>query len=737
MVTTKGAGLNPNAKVWQEIPASQNNNLEEPAGSLWLETSPSSTETSDDGHSSGGKESSTEYPDGTDDCTPAPSDGIMNGLDFVYTHFDSPGGSVIDCEIPNRQPLSEGTLRESLKKRLEFCFSRENLSKDLYLISQMDSDHFVPIWTIACMEDIKNLTTDMDLILDVLRASPVVQVDEAGEKVRPNHRRCIIILREVPETTPVEDVEALFKSENCPEVLSVKFAHNSNWYITFQSDMDAQQAYRYLREEVKVFQGKPIMARIKAINTFFAKNGYHNVDFSVYNQHTQTQTDYASPVYMQQVYSPQQQYPVFPLVSPSWNPSHLPYFDPQLAPYSDNGFINGYSSPGTYKAGFGNLRRNAARARNHLKGHPRSRDVPPSPTMAPVPLMDGFPGPTSPQYLKRSGTPTSTTTESGAVPSFNLNANPPQSNVPSGDASLAGRGRRGSYRGTRRRREDERTTRPEVNLPPPPKFDLAASSFPPLPGAVVSTQGETEPEVRLSDVVRGLKLTNKSASKEVNETNPTSVVEDRPSTPQSVDPPPKPASVTQPVESPPASSAGHPNKRGDKDETSELVVAIPSSIESTSPTASEPPSTGSQPVSTAVHPPSSPASTSEPETRKLSYAEVCQRPAKDPPAAPMASPTPPASTDSQPLRELKDNKVEEPRPTLRQSADKPEKPGESSSPREPLRTFRGGNRTERVRGAGLKIREQQSGLATGKPFSPQRGGRRSGKEQNIPPKSPK
>lgn len=49
----------------------------------------------------------------------------------------------------------------------------------------------------------------------------------------------------------------------------------------------------------------------------------------------------------------------------------------------------------------------------------------------------------------------------------------------------------------------------EVKLPPAPKFDLAASSFPPLPGSVVSMQGETEPEMRLSDVVRGLKLTNK------------------------------------------------------------------------------------------------------------------------------------------------------------------------------------------------------------------------------------
>ena len=49
---------------------------------------------------------------------------------------------------------------------------RENLCKDLYLMSQMDSDQFVPIWTIASMEDIKVLTTDMDLILKVLRGKP-------------------------------------------------------------------------------------------------------------------------------------------------------------------------------------------------------------------------------------------------------------------------------------------------------------------------------------------------------------------------------------------------------------------------------------------------------------------------------------------------------------------------------------------------------------------------------------
>lgn len=39
----------------------------------------------------------------------------------------------------------------------------------------------------------------------------------------------------------LQEVESLFKNDNCPKVISVEFAHNNNWYITFQSDTDAQQ----------------------------------------------------------------------------------------------------------------------------------------------------------------------------------------------------------------------------------------------------------------------------------------------------------------------------------------------------------------------------------------------------------------------------------------------------------------------------------------------------------------
>lgn len=71
----------------------------------------------------------------------------------------------------------------------------------------MDNDQYVPIWTVANFNQVKKLTKDIKLITEVLRESPNVQVDEEGQKVRPNHKRCIVILREIPDSTPLEDVK--------------------------------------------------------------------------------------------------------------------------------------------------------------------------------------------------------------------------------------------------------------------------------------------------------------------------------------------------------------------------------------------------------------------------------------------------------------------------------------------------------------------------------------------------
>lgn len=72
-----------------------------------------------------------------------------------------------------------------------------------------------------------------------------------------------------------------------------------------------------------------LQARIKAINTFFAKNGYRVVDSSVYAQPIQTQAQFASPLFMQPVYSPQQ-YSIYSIVPQTWSPNPAPYFETPL-----------------------------------------------------------------------------------------------------------------------------------------------------------------------------------------------------------------------------------------------------------------------------------------------------------------------------------------------------------------------------------------------------------------------
>ncbi|XP_017369556.1 la-related protein 4B isoform X3 [Cebus imitator] len=163
---TKVSELNPNAEVWGapvlHLEASSAN-----VSAAWEEARGHHSDCGQQGSdASGDGDQSHENAALPDPQESDPAD--MNALTLGPAEYDSlPESS--ETGGNESQPESQEDPREVLKKTLEFCLSRENLASDMYLISQMDSDQYVPITTVANLDHIKKLSTDVDLIVEVLR----------------------------------------------------------------------------------------------------------------------------------------------------------------------------------------------------------------------------------------------------------------------------------------------------------------------------------------------------------------------------------------------------------------------------------------------------------------------------------------------------------------------------------------------------------------------------------------
>ncbi|KAM0945365.1 putative la-type HTH domain, winged helix-like DNA-binding domain superfamily [Dioscorea sansibarensis] len=80
------------------------------------------------------------------------------------------------------QPLDSRAL---LLKQIEYYFSTANLCKDTYLRQKMDDQGWVPVSLIAGFNKVKQMTNDIQYILDTIRVSNVVEVQ--GDRIRKRH----------------------------------------------------------------------------------------------------------------------------------------------------------------------------------------------------------------------------------------------------------------------------------------------------------------------------------------------------------------------------------------------------------------------------------------------------------------------------------------------------------------------------------------------------------------------
>ncbi|XP_020692947.1 la-related protein 1A isoform X1 [Dendrobium catenatum] len=79
-------------------------------------------------------------------------------------------------------PPEEQTLRANILKQIEYYFSDENLQHDTFLLGLLDEQGWVSISRIADFKRLKKMTTSIPLILDCLRSSNIIEVQD--EKIR-------------------------------------------------------------------------------------------------------------------------------------------------------------------------------------------------------------------------------------------------------------------------------------------------------------------------------------------------------------------------------------------------------------------------------------------------------------------------------------------------------------------------------------------------------------------------
>ncbi|CAI2347863.1 unnamed protein product [Caenorhabditis sp. 36 PRJEB53466] len=86
------------------------------------------------------------------------------------------------------RPVTDDTLKEYVKKQIEYYFSDDNLQKDFFLRRKMNLEGYLPVSLISSFPRVRALTEDLSLISDALRDSTRVELSPDGTLLRQRER---------------------------------------------------------------------------------------------------------------------------------------------------------------------------------------------------------------------------------------------------------------------------------------------------------------------------------------------------------------------------------------------------------------------------------------------------------------------------------------------------------------------------------------------------------------------
>lgn len=166
-----------------------------------------------------------------------------------------------------QQLVTEDFLKQ-LAKELDVIFSRDFLINDP-LYNVLDIDSFIPLQTIADLAQIKALTKDVEVVKKAFPFTSNIVVDEQREMLKPTFKvsqRNTIVLRDIPNDVPHEEIRALFAEK--PEILDfleeMKAEVGSTFFLRFRDEQAALGALSYVK--TRQFREKPVGGFIKAEN---------------------------------------------------------------------------------------------------------------------------------------------------------------------------------------------------------------------------------------------------------------------------------------------------------------------------------------------------------------------------------------------------------------------------------------------------------------------------------------